>query len=121
MAAGLALAISSVLSLSLPRGAKGSLKVIGPGWPPPAASPSHVWTEGLSAGPLGRRVDVLFERLFRNGLTAELGRDVDVEGYAGVMQICRSLVEERGGEVSSASKRVLVQLFPDVNDVPTLS
>lgn len=74
-----------------------------------------MWVEGVSAGPLGRTADALFEHLFRRGLVAELGRDVPFDGFDGTMELCRRLVEERGSDVSVAARRVLVNLFPDVN------
>ena len=93
----------------------GRLTVVGAAWPPSRASPLHTWQEGISAGPLGLTADALFERQFRRGLARELGRDVPREGYAGVMEICRELVSERGADVSAASRRVLMGLFPDVS------
>ena len=88
------------------------LTVVGTAWPPERASPLHAWQEGASAGPLGRPADSLFERQFRRGLANELGRDVPREGYAGVMEICRELVSERGADVSTASRRVLMGAHP---------
>ena len=84
-----------------------------PSWPPPGADPEHTWVEGVSAGPLGRQPDRLFEYLFRRKLAAELGRDVPEPGFAGVIKLVQLLAVEKGADVSAGSLRVLVALFPD--------
>ena len=61
-------------------------------WPPVGADPQHTWTEGVSAGPLGRAPDVLFERLFRRALAREFGRDSPRPGFAGIVQLVQQLV-----------------------------
>ncbi|KAL1521835.1 hypothetical protein AB1Y20_021486 [Prymnesium parvum] len=100
-------------SLALPIRPPRPPALVSASWPPPGASNAHVWIDGLSAGPLGRPVDALLERQFRRGLSAELGHEVPQEGFAGVMQLCRELVQLRGADVSEASRRVLVNLFPN--------
>ena len=92
--------------------------LITPSWPPPGADPRYHWIEGESAGPLGRLPDRLFEHLFRRQLVAELGRNVDEPGFAGVIRLVELLAVERGvgdgaSGVSAASLRVLEALFPD--------
>ena len=89
-----------------------------PTWPPSRASSTHIWVEGTSAGPAGRAADRLFENRFRQELVAELGRDVPIEGFAGVMRLCLDLVRERGPGVSAASRRVLTSLFPNLPPLP---
>ena len=82
-------------------------------WPPPRASPEHLWLDGISSGPLGRSVDAVLQQQFRRALVTELGRDVPQRGYSGVMRLCQDVVVERGSAVKDASCRVLTSLFPD--------
>jgi hypothetical protein len=84
-------------------------------WPPQRADADAKWIEGTSVGPLGAAPDRIFEATFRSGLVAELGRDVAEPGFSGIIALVRALVAEGDGArgVSSASRRVLVSLFPD--------
>ena len=82
-------------------------------WPPPGADPSRIWIEGVSSGPLGRAPDRLFERIFRQRLAAELGRDAADPTFRGIVDLARALVAERGPDVALASRRVLNECFPD--------
>lgn len=84
-------------------------------WPPPKADPAAVWVEGVSAGPLGRAPDALFEGTFRAALARELGRDSTRPGYAGVIELVRELITtfDTPATATAASRRVLNSLFPD--------
>ena len=73
-------------------------------WPPPGADPSRIWIEGVSSGPLGRAPDRLFERIFRQRLAAELGRDAADPTFRGIVDLARALVAERGPDVALASR-----------------
>ena len=92
-------------------------------WPPAGADPSAEWKEGVDAGPLGLAADAFFEARFRSALVRELGRDApDEQRFAGIIALVRALSTERGGqgaaEVSAASRRVLLSLFPDLPPRP---
>jgi hypothetical protein len=86
-------------------------------WPPAGADARYVWREGASSGPLGRRVDRLFEGTFRGALAKEagVGRDELGGGYDGVIALSRLLSgrESSGEGARSASRRVLRALFPN--------
>ena len=89
-------------------------------WPPAGADANAEWVDGKDAGPLGHAVDNHFESLFRQALVRELGRDVAAPGYAGVIDLVRALVAEGRADtdVSAASRRVLLSLFPDLPPKP---
>ena len=82
-------------------------------WPPASIDSAAAWEEGVSAGPLGRTADAFFERAFRAALAAELGRDSNVHGFSGIVDLARRLVATRGPASAVAARRVLNELFPD--------
>eukprot|EP00310_Coccolithus_braarudii_P023368 CAMPEP_0183337468 /NCGR_PEP_ID=MMETSP0164_2-20130417/5098_1 /TAXON_ID=221442 /ORGANISM="Coccolithus pelagicus ssp braarudi, Strain PLY182g" /LENGTH=271 /DNA_ID=CAMNT_0025507159 /DNA_START=17 /DNA_END=832 /DNA_ORIENTATION=- len=93
-------------------------------WPPARADAAAKWIDGVSCGPLGHRIDALFQERFSAQLERELaageGGDIGVggnaQGYARIIRMVHAMSTTRDGgaeATASASRRVLQGLFPD--------